>query len=806
MNFRLFSKLLFVSLFIISLIISGVFFSISMLKDEAIKTHLKLVELYSSIFVDNFSRTINGMDLLVDNINSHLTFENNDSSLLDDKLSTLLKNNPEIRSINILDENNKIINSSNNLNIDLNIKLDSFYPKLQFKSDVFLVGQILEGRDFNDAKDIKYDTNRLDINFFPILKEINFQNKNYKVLIAINGDFLIHRYNEFLNIEHCYIDLIRLDGKVLISNDFTQKNKLIISDEEIFKTIKIKDSFSDITDFNNEKNIISFGKTLNAPFGVIVRLNYEKSLQSWEQKSYLFLLIIFALLILSIFLVLFLLYIYNKKKNKELLLHKKFKILFEQSNFFALIVDSSGKILEINQSFLSLLSKENSIEKEKKIWEYSCWMEKEKKWLKNSIENYHLQNKIQKELNLVDSNGNKRVLELVLSSFETHENKTEYVAIALDITLKKEREKELKQAYTVFENAHDGIIITDANANIINVNKAFERNTGYFLVDVKGKNPKLLKSDIQDVDFYKNMWKEINLSSYWEGEIINKRKDGKLYVERLKISTVYNEEKKLINYIALFSDITLQKEQQKLIKENEKILYQQSKMAAMGEMIGNIAHQWRQPLSVISVSASGIKLYQEEGLYSKEDSKDFIEAILNSTKYLSDTIDDFRNFYKEDLEKINFEVKKSIDKTINLLKTEFIKEDISVIYLGEPNIFIHGIENQFLQVTMNILNNAKDALIEKEIKNRHIFIDVYEENAKTYIEIQDNAGGVNEDIIEHVFEPYFTTKHKSLGTGIGLYMSEEIVTKQLNGKLSVYNKSINYKNVNYFGACFRIEI
>ena len=806
MNFRLFSKLLFVSLFIISLIISGVFFSISMLKDEAIKTHLKLVELYSSIFVDNFSRTINGMDLLVDNINSHLTFENNDSSLLDDKLSTLLKNNPEIRSINILDENNKIINSSNNLNIDLNIKLDSFYPKLQFKSDVFLVGQILEGRDFNDAKEIKYDTNRLDINFFPILKEINFQNRNYKVLIAINGDFLIHRYNEFLNIEHCYIDLIRLDGKVLISNDFTQKNKLIISDEEIFKTIKIKDSFSDITDFNNEKNIISFSKTLNAPFGVIVRLNYEKSLQSWEQKSYLFLLIIFALLILSIFLVLFLLYIYNKKKNKELLLHKKFKILFEQSNFFALIVDSSGKILEINQSFLSLLSKENSIENKKKIWEYSCWMEKEKKWLKNSIENYHLQNKIQKELNLIDANGNKRVLELVLSSFETHENKTEYVAIALDITLKKEREKELKQAYTVFENAHDGIIITDENANIINVNKAFERNTGYLLADVKGKNPKLLKSNIQDINFYKNMWEEINLSSYWEGEIINKRKDGKLYVERLKISTVYNEEKKLINYIALFSDITLQKEQQKLIKENEKILYQQSKMAAMGEMIGNIAHQWRQPLSVISVSASGIKLYQEEGLYSKEDSKDFIEAILNSTKYLSDTIDDFRNFYKEDLEKINFEVKKSIDKTINLLKTEFIKEDIAVIYLGEPNIFIHGIENQFLQVTMNILNNAKDALIEKEIKNRHIFIDVYEENAKTYIEIQDNAGGVNEDIIEHVFEPYFTTKHKSLGTGIGLYMSEEIVTKQLNGKLSVYNKSINYKNVNYFGACFKIEI
>ena len=147
MSFKLFSKLLFISLFIISLVISGVFFSISMLKDEAVKTHLKLVELYSSIFVDNFSRTINGMDLLVNNINSHLVFEDKNSAALDDKLLELLKNNPEIRSINILDENNKIINSSNNLNKNLNIKLDSFYPKLQFKSDIFLVGEILEGRE-----------------------------------------------------------------------------------------------------------------------------------------------------------------------------------------------------------------------------------------------------------------------------------------------------------------------------------------------------------------------------------------------------------------------------------------------------------------------------------------------------------------------------------------------------------------------------------------------------------------------------------------------------------------------------------
>ena len=805
MNFRLFSKLLSISLFIIFLVISGVFFSINMLKDEAVKTHLKLVQLYSSIFVDNFSRTINGMDLLVNNINSHLTFEDNSFSNLDDKLLELLKNNPEIRSINILDENNKIINSSNNLNKNLNIELDSFYPKLQFKSDIFLVGEILEGRDFNSARKIKYDTNQLDINFFPILKEIDFQNKRYKVLIAINGDFLIHRYNEFLNIEHCYIDLIRLDGKVLVSNDFTQKNKLIINDEEIFETIKEKNSFSDIINFNDEKNIISFGKTTNSPFGVIVRLNYEKSLQSWEEKSYIFLLIIFTLLVLSIILVISLLYLYTKKKNKEFLLHKKFKTFFEQNNLFALIIDSDGKVLELNQSFSSLLSNEDNINKDKKVWEYSCWLEYEKEWLKNGIENIVKNQKIKKELTLIDSNNQKRVLEFMLSSFEI-DNTIEYIAIALDVTSKKEGEHKLKQAYKVFENAHDGIIITDANVNIINVNKAFERNTGYLLHEVMGQNPKLLKSDVQDVDFYKNMWEELISNNYWEGEIINKRKDGKFYVERLKISTVYNEDKKLVNYIALFSDITLQKEQEILIKEKEKILYQQSKMAAMGEMIGNIAHQWRQPLSVISVSASGIKLWQEEGLYSKEDSQDFIEAILNSTKYLSNTIDDFRNFYKDDLEKTDFEVKKSIDKAINLLKTEFVNNDIKIIYLHKNNLFINGIENQFLQVMMNILNNAKDALVLKNIEDKYIFIDIYEEENHIAIEIIDNAGGVEKDVIDHIFEPYFTTKHKSLGTGIGLYMSQEIITKQLNGKLSVYNKALNYENKDYFGACFKIEI
>ena len=147
-----------------------------------------------------------------------------------------------------------------------------------------------------------------------------------------------------------------------------------------------------------------------------------------------------------------------------------------------------------------------------------------------------------------------------------------------------------------------------------------------------------------------------------------------------------------------------------------------------------------------------------------------------------------------------------MDKAINLLKTEFINNHIKIIYLHENNLFINGVENQFLQVIMNILNNAKDALVAKDVENKYIFIDIFEEENFICIEITDNAGGVEKDVIEHIFEPYFTTKHKSLGTGIGLYMSEEIVTKQLNGKLYVYNKTIKYEDKEYFGACFKIKI
>jgi PAS domain S-box-containing protein len=794
-------KILFFSLFITTLVITGVFLSISVLKDETIRTHQKLVQLYSSIFVDNLTKSINTINLLTDNLVVFLENEQNKESI-NLKLSELLKDNLEIRSINILDEHNEIIYSSNKLNNNLLINLDSFYPVPIYSSNILRVGNTKEGRDFYDEKDIKYSRNDFDINFFPILKELSLVNKKVKVLIAVNGDFLLNRYNNFLNIEHCYIDILRIDGTLLVSNDFTEGKIEYISDK-LLNLIKEKDSYSGIFNLKNEKTILSFNSTTNYPFVVMVRLNFDKTLQKWEEKSQLLLLTIFALLILSIILVVFWLYTYNKKVNKEFSLNKKFKILFEQSSFFALIINSDGKIVEINSSFESTFFDKKLLNKN--IWEYPCWPQNEKLWLENIIKDYSENIKVQRELNIFGLDGKQKVLEMVISSFEIDEQ-IEYVMIALDITLKKQREKELKNAHIVFSNAHDGIVVTDENINIVNVNKAFEENTGYSLEEVLGKNPKILKSGIQDDDFYKNMWTQLNDIGYWEGEITNKNKDEGFYIERIKINAVYNEEHKLTNYIAVFSDITLQKEQEKLLHEKEKLLFQQSKLSAMGEMIGNIAHQWRQPLSVISSSTSAIKLYEQEGIYTKKEIIEFIDVILNSTKYLSNTIDDFRNFYKEDSEKIDFDVKLAINNSLNLIKTELVKQNINIVFVNEESFNICGTRNQFLQVMINILINAKDAFLDKDIINKAIFIDFYQDSQNNIIEIYDNAGGIDEDVIEHIFEPYFTTKHKSLGTGIGLYMSEEIITKQLKGQIFVSNKHFTYKYKECKGAEFKIII
>ena len=236
------------------------------------------------------------------------------------------------------------------------------------------------------------------------------------------------------------------------------------------------------------------------------------------------------------------------------------------------------------------------------------------------------------------------------------------------------------------------------------------------------------------------------------------------------------------------------------IKNKEEIILQQSKMASLGEMIGNIAHQWRQPLSYISTAASGMKLQKEFGKLSDEEFVKLVDGITDTTMFLSQTIDDFRDYIKDGKVKKEFMIKNCINRVLSLMDGAF-KNNFIVVKTQIEDIKIIGFENELNQVLLNLLSNSKDALKDIEQKDRKIFINSFKKDEYIIIEVIDSGGGISDGIIQKVFEPYFTTKHQSQGTGLGLFMTHNIIKKSMSGEIKI--KNISYKE---YDKCTRVTI
>ena len=239
-------------------------------------------------------------------------------------------------------------------------------------------------------------------------------------------------------------------------------------------------------------------------------------------------------------------------------------------------------------------------------------------------------------------------------------------------------------------------------------------------------------------------------------------------------------------------------------KMKEKLLNNE-KMASMGEMIGNIAHQWRQPLSVISTASTGMKMQKEFGALSDEQFNKNCDLINDNAQYLSQTINDFRNFIKGDRTKSLFNLKDDIDSFLHLVEGSIKRHNINMVLDIQEDIEIDGYKNELIQCFINIFNNAKDALKENNNQdNRVIIISTYIDHKNAIIKLKDNAGGIPKDIISNIFEPYFTTKHKSQGTGLGLHMTYNLIVDGMGGTVEASNKTYFHKGKEYIGAEFKI--
>ena len=267
--------------------------------------------------------------------------------------------------------------------------------------------------------------------------------------------------------------------------------------------------------------------------------------------------------------------------------------------------------------------------------------------------------------------------------------------------------------------------------------------------------------------------------------------------------------KELLKYSAELKELNENLEQKIIIeveksKKMEHKLFESEKMAALGEMIGNIAHQWRQPLSAISTTATGVIVQKECGLLTDEQLKHFMEGINDSAQFLSQTIDDFRDLIKGDMVAKKFNLTQNINKCLNIEMPTLKNNNIELILNLDDSIEIVSFPNALVQSMINLINNAKDVLVEKNVKNRYIFISTYKIDKDCIIEVKDNGGGIPEKIIGRIFEPYFTTKHKTQGTGLGLSMTYNMITKNMKGKIEVQNQTFDYNNEIYTGALFKI--
>ena len=388
------------------------------------------------------------------------------------------------------------------------------------------------------------------------------------------------------------------------------------------------------------------------------------------------------------------------------------------------------------------------------------------------------------------------------------------------MSLQKQLHASQTKRQALFDMSLEAIVVYDEHNNIQKANKKALEMFGYNEEDVIGVH--FLKFVPDEYKEYAKASVEQKKSMTYETNVL--KKDGTHFPVAVSVHyvTINNKLTRISSFIDLTTlrqteselhelNASLEKRVHEEIQKNreqEALVFQQARMAQMGELLSMIAHQWRQPLASIAATTTNIQtqfdmekfhLHSEEG---QKDCKIFLNKKLQNintyVQSLSQTIDDFRNFYNPNKKPLSIPINQPIEKAFSILMPSLIAHQIKVIKKldVDTSLFLH--ENEMMQVILNLLKNSQDQLLEKQIKNPTIMIRTYKRDNQLYLELSDNAQGIEKEHLAHIFDPYFSTKDQKNGTGLGLYMSKIIIDDHHKGEISVKNAPD--------GACFTIRL
>ncbi|MEA3372840.1 MAG: PAS domain-containing protein [Campylobacterota bacterium] len=406
----------------------------------------------------------------------------------------------------------------------------------------------------------------------------------------------------------------------------------------------------------------------------------------------------------------------------------------------------------------------------------------------------------------------KELLSLVDESYHVSDDETALIEHTLEVSsselskVNRDLKKSRDLLSNVTESINDIIFYKDMEFKYIGCNGHFTKLVGKPLREIIGKSDYEL-FDKPYADLFRDMDKKMFAtgSSRANREWV-KYPDGRdAYLLTVKAPLI-NSKGEQIGLVGIAHDITKEYKLEEEVKSQQAMLLQQSRLAAMGEMIGNIAHQWRQPLNIIGLSTTQLETARSFGNLNSEMFEKDINTINDQIHYMSQTIDDFRKYFQHENEQELFDLVEVLRASLQLIESKIKTKNI-ILLNNFTSANIYGFQNELIQVFINILHNAIFQLEQLENStHRVLMIDIEAKHENVVVKIKDNGGGIAPKARSKLFEPYFTTKHPSIGTGIGLYMSYEIIVKHFGGVIEVKNRKFDYEGEPFTWAEFIIKI